>query len=151
MWVVSFTLQPPKPKRRSRCGSRTGLHALNRTEIFFLCWKSNHDSAIWQSVAYSLHRMCYCGSVGMETEGVWWYPHRGRTMSQAVLLFDVHSDSNRFESKPGHRLSWQIVSWFFSVPFEKCWKSTSSRPWSLPSTSFPVHYSVSVVSCDITV
>jgi hypothetical protein len=137
--------------KRFRGGSRTGLHTLNRTAIFLLCWKSNHDSAIWQSVAYSFHRMCYCGSDGLETEGVRWYPHRGRAMTQAVMLFDLHSVSNRFESKRGHRLLWQISSWFFSVPFEKCWENTSSRPWSLPSTSFPVHCSVNVLSCDITV
>jgi hypothetical protein len=133
-------------RRRSRGGSRTVLYDLNRGAVFFLCWKSNHDSAIWQYVAYSLHRLCCCVSVGGETEGIW-YPHRGRTTARAVMLFDLHSDINRFESKLEYRLSWQISSWIFSVPFEKCWENTlvghgHFLPHPFPFIIWPVSYRV---------
>jgi hypothetical protein len=54
----------------------------------------------------------------------------------------LHSGGVRFESRPGHPLSWlRFFSWFSSVPPSKYWDTISIRLRSLPSKSFPIHHS----------
>jgi hypothetical protein len=51
---------------------------------------------------------------------------------------DLYSVGARFESRPGHSLSWGS-SWFSSRPPDKRRDNTYIKPWPLPSESFPIH------------
>jgi hypothetical protein len=61
-WVINFTPRSIYPPERNPSthqiggwvGSRNGLEALKKKEIYNSCWQSNHDSSDIQTVKYSL-------------------------------------------------------------------------------------------------
>jgi hypothetical protein len=62
---------------------------------------------------------------------------------------DLYSEGAEFESPSGNHLVWGF-SFFFSVPTDKIWDSTSITPRSLPSTSFSIHHSSIIAPSDVT-
>lgn len=64
----------------------------------------------------------------------------GTGIDEAVTL-DLYLGLARFESLPGHWPPWKSVLWLSSIPINKWWDITLSRPWLIPSNSFPTHYS----------
>jgi hypothetical protein len=53
--------------------------------------------------------------------------------------------------KPGDQAGLLALFWFFLSQLPgKCWDHTQIMPSSLPSKSFKIHYSLSIVSFDAT-
>jgi hypothetical protein len=60
-----------------------------------------------------------------------------------VLASELYFGSAQFKPLQDINYPERGFTWFSSVTSRKCYASASNRPWLLPSTSFPIHYSPS--------
>jgi hypothetical protein len=59
---------------------------------------------------------------------------------------DSYMGGTRFKPCPGYDILFFL--WFAPIPPHRCWDNTSTRPWHLPSASFPIQHSPIILPID---